>query len=821
MSKSKKKKKNKNKSKKNINVQNNIKNISVNQKSDSSNKTVSVKKTANISTGNSDTKNQHKSYIPALIFYPLAIVFFELSLKLLDGYNSPWNSSLAVTVCFSLAAGLLLALIFTVIRPVILSRILSGITLLLIWLVFCVEYDCNQFYKMYYGLTYAISMTGQVMGDFSAVVWEVAREYALIEAFFFIPVLVFIIFSCKILPKRKFPVKLLPVILIPLLVLQLGTSLYERTGADKNIYTYDFTVFNAVPRIGLLNSFRLELAYMLTGTPMAPIEDDEFVLWSEDSSNQVAANTSNNSNTATGDSNENDNTKKNENNNNSNSTGSNSSDSADSNKSSDSADDSNSTASHSDNTDSLDSTDKKNSSPSDDINANTSDENNEEPKVYDYNALIDFAPLIENENNQTIKKMHQYFGSLEPSMQNEYTGYFEGKNLIYITAEAFCPYAIDKDFTPTLYMLANNGFVFENYYQPYWSLSTTGGEFANLTGVIPEWIESGNSFTVSANRYMPYSLAGLFKDKGYICKAYHNNSYTFYDRDKTHPNLGYDYKGIGNGLKLASDNWPNSDLEMMEATVPEMIEDYLNTGIPFHTYYMSVSGHCNYNWGGNAMSKKNKEAAVEAFPDSSTTVQAYMACNLELENAMKYLIDELDKAGILDDTVIVLTADHYPYAMSEGSIDYYVELSGIEDTPKSITRYENTLILYCSSMEENVYVDTPCSSIDIVPTLDNLFAVPYDSRLYSGRDIFAKNYEADKVSSSMPLVILPIGNRYSFLTAAGSYDCVTKEFTPNEGIEVDDNYVKDVLNMISNKWTYAKLIITNDYYSKVLPKETD
>ena len=148
MSKSKKKKKKKNKAKKNINVQNNIKNISVNQKSDSSNKAVSVKKTANISTGNSDTKNQHKSYIPALIFYPLAIVFFELSLKLLDGYNSPWNSSLAVTVCFSLAAGLLLALIFTVIRPVILSRILSGITLLLIWIVFCVEYDCNQLYKM-------------------------------------------------------------------------------------------------------------------------------------------------------------------------------------------------------------------------------------------------------------------------------------------------------------------------------------------------------------------------------------------------------------------------------------------------------------------------------------------------------------------------------------------------------------------------------------------------------------------------------------------------------------------------------------------------
>jgi hypothetical protein len=71
----------------------------------------------------------------------------------------------------------------------------------------------------------------------------------------------------------------------------------------------------------------------------------------------------------------------------------------------------------------------------------------------------------------------------------------------------------------------------------------------------------------------------------------------------------------------------------------------------------------------------------------------------------------------------------------------------------------------------------------------------------------------------MPLVIIPIGNRYSFITAAGSYDCVNKEFTPNPGIEVDDDYVKEVQAMIQNKWTYAKLIITNNYYSKVFPKE--
>ena len=261
---------------------------------------------------------------------------------------------------------------------------------------------------------------------------------------------------------------------------------------------------------------------------------------------------------------------------------------------------------------------------------------------------------------------------------------------------------------------------------------------------------------------------------------------------------------------------------MMEATLPDIIAESKETGVPFHTYYMTVSGHCNYNWGGNYMSKKNKDAAVEAFPDSSMPVQAYMACNLEFEYACKYILEELEKEGILEDTVICFTADHYPYALAEGNIDYYKELSGISDSPKSISRYKNSLILYCASMEEPVVVNTPCYSVDIVPTLDNLFNIEYDSRLYSGRDIFAKNYEPNGISSSMPLVIIPIGNKYSFVTAAGEYDAVTKEFTPNPGVYVNEkDYVKEVQNMIQNKWTYAKLMITNDYYRKVFTEKED
>ena len=439
------------------------------------------------------------------------------------------------------------------------------------------------------------------------------------------------------------------------------------------------------------------------------------------------------------------------------------------------------------------------------------------PVVYGYNVQdLDFAALAEAETDETLKNLHQYFASLTPSQQNEYTGYFEGKNLILITAEAFSPYVISEELTPTLYKLSNEGFVFQNYYQPNWTQSTTGGEFAVMTGLIPTWLGNELSFRVSAGNSMPTALGWKFGELGYKTLAYHNNTYTYYGRNETHPNLGYDYKGIGGGLEVPTNLWPNSDLEMIKATVDEYIRDYVENGTNFHTYYMTVSGHCNYNWLGNAMSRKNQEAAMAAYPDASESVQAYIACNLELEYAMAYLVEQLETAGIADDTVIVLTADHYPYAMAEGDVDYYNELTGLNDSERVTSRYRNSLIMWCGSMEEPVVVDTPCSSIDIVPTLCNLFGLEYDSRLYSGRDIFATNYVVNEYSNCMPLVVFAnTGYGNSWITAAGTYEADTKTFTPNPGVEVGDNYVSRVNRLVQNKYSYAKLIIQHDYYGVV------
>ena len=438
------------------------------------------------------------------------------------------------------------------------------------------------------------------------------------------------------------------------------------------------------------------------------------------------------------------------------------------------------------------------------------------PVVYDYNKMdLDFEAESQLVGGQTLANMHKYFSSLTASQKNEYTGMFEGKNLIQITAEAFSPYVISKELTPTLYKLTHEGFVFNNYYQPGWGQSTTGGEFAAMTGVIPTWINNNLSFYVSHKDYMPFALGNQFRALGYTTVAYHNNSYTYYNRHLTHPNLGYDYYGQGNGLNITGPGWPYSDLEMMELTAPAYIQDYVQNGKPFHAYYMTVSGHANWGWG-NAMSAKNREAAVAAYPNASQPVQGYIAANLELEYALTYLLEQLEAAGIADDTVICLTADHYPYALVTDEVDYYQELSGLQDSELDISRYRNTLILWSGSMEQPVTVNTPCSSIDIIPTLSNLFGLTYDSRLLSGRDVFAENYNASQASTCMPLVILPTNRGNSWITAAGTYDAKTHTFTPNPGITVADDYVDTVTSLVDAKYSYARQLIQYDYAGVVL-----
>ena len=408
---------------------------------------------------------------------------------------------------------------------------------------------------------------------------------------------------------------------------------------------------------------------------------------------------------------------------------------------------------------------------------------------------IDFEALKERDADvPELVDMHDYFSKVKPTAKNEWTGRFQGKNLIWIVAEAFSGQMLDPERTPTLWKLSHEGIICDNFYTPLWGVSTSDGEYVTTTGLIPKpgvW-----SYSESSDNDMPFGFGNQFQKLGYRTLAYHDYLYTYYDRNLSHPNMGYDYYAVGHGLEI-SDTWPESDLEMMEASIPRYIDEE-----QFLTYYMTVSGHLDYGFSTNDMAAKNK-AVVEDLPYSGEA-QAYLATQVELDRALAYLIEELEKAGKLEDTVIVLSGDHYPYGLSQDAFD---ELAGHE-VDQTFELYKSQLILWCADMEEPVEVDKFCSSLDIMPTLANLFGLPYDSRLVMGRDI---------LSDSPGLVMF---SNYSFLTDLGAYDAVTDTFTPWEGVEAPEDYAAQVLEQVQGKFDFSRLILEEDYYRVIFGEKT-
>lgn len=408
------------------------------------------------------------------------------------------------------------------------------------------------------------------------------------------------------------------------------------------------------------------------------------------------------------------------------------------------------------------------------------------PNVLD----IDFAGLLAEETDPAVAELHQYFSQRPPTLKNEYTGRFAGKNLLFITAEGFWKYAVNETYTPTLWKLAHEGFVFENFYTPLWWKSTTDGEYTVCTSLIPT--SARRSFKASAGNDMPFCMGWMLRDQGYPTAAYHDHTWTYYDRNLSHPNMGYDFYALGHGLEV-TESWPESDLEMMQRTIPKALAGEK----PFHNYYMTVSGHMNYNFTGNAMSIKHQAEVAEL--DMSEEAAAYLACNMELDQALAYTLEELKKAGELENTVICLSGDHYPYGMDPATWDEFY--GGHMDTDFEV--YHSTLILWSGDMTEPVVIEKPCESLDILPTLLNLFGLEYDSRLLAGRDILADE----------PGLVL-FSNR-SFLTDLGRYNARTDTFAPNEGAAVPDGYAVEVYQQVRDLFAYSVAVLDEDYYSRL------
>lgn len=417
-----------------------------------------------------------------------------------------------------------------------------------------------------------------------------------------------------------------------------------------------------------------------------------------------------------------------------------------------------------------------------------------EPKeVTNYSRTIDdtaWDALQETETNKDYKTLNSYFMSKEITSKNDYTGMFKGKNLIVLMIESGSNVLKNyPEYFPNFAKLYNNGWSWENAFSPRNSCSTGNNEMTGITSLYT----INNTCTINTYKDNIYyeSLFNLFNRANYHTSSYHDYTDHFYYRSIYHPNMGsqnyYDVNKLG--IKLGSEYqpWP-SDVELIEKAVPHFINED-----KYMAWLTTVSSHMTYK-----NSSKTGDMYLDLYKDEDwdMTAKRYMSKLKIVDNAIGELLQELEDNGKLEDTVIMLFADHYPYGLSN---DAFAQIAKY-DTSSNGDTDRTPFIIYNPSLEAKKF-DDYTTFVNILPTLANLFALDYDPRLYGGTDLLSDSYEG--------IVVFADG---SWRTDKAYYDATKSKINYIGADKYTDEEIISINTKVKNEMKMDNLAIKTNYF---------
>ena len=423
------------------------------------------------------------------------------------------------------------------------------------------------------------------------------------------------------------------------------------------------------------------------------------------------------------------------------------------------------------------------------IDINSNNDINSNQRVVDNEA---WNKVIEEETNNNYITLNNYFSSRTITEKNDLTGIFKGKNVIFIMMESvnLIPFSDEvKEYFPTLNKLYDGGMTFTNFFSPRSSCSTGNNEMSAMLSLYP----INNNCTANAykNNKYPEAVFYKFRELGYTATSYHDYIDAYYSRGKIHTNMGsqkyYNAQALGIAYNAVYQEWP-SDTELFTKGVDKFINDE-----HFMAYMTTVTSHQPYG-----VDSEFGNLNLEIFKDVnvSKSLQRYLSKVYELEKGLTILMDTLEKTGKLEDTVLVLYGDHYPYYFSSKHLtsllgDEVMEEKNVERTP---------LIIY-NAGTEGKKIDTYATIIDILPTVMNLFDIEYDPRLYLGTDLFDED--------AKHIAVFIDGSWQSEL---GYYNSATGKFEEkDENNTYTDEEIFEINTEVTNKLKMSALALKTDY----------
>ena len=429
-------------------------------------------------------------------------------------------------------------------------------------------------------------------------------------------------------------------------------------------------------------------------------------------------------------------------------------------------------------------------------------------------------------HDKALKKVTDYYkeNKYTPS-NNEYTNIFKGKNIIVIHAESMQKFAMDltfnnKEVTPNLNKLANEGIFFSNFYSQVGVGTSSDAEFTFNTSLMPS--TKGTVFVNYFDRdYI--SIPKLLKEQGYYTYSMHANTGEFWNRNTMHKSLGYDKfynkdsytidETIGLGL---------SDKSFFRQSVDIMKQIKEEENKPFYSLLIMLSNHTPFS---DLALMEDYKTTIDVTIDNqtvtrdylnNTTIGNYLRSVHYADSAIGEFIDNLDKEGLLENTVLVIYGDHDARLDFE-DFNLLYNYDPITDTIKTendegyipYTKYNYELdrkvpfIIWTKDQNYNLNVNTPMGMIDVLPTLGNMIGIHSDYQL--GKDIM--NLKGDDNT-----VTFIDG---SFLTSKVYYNSPKGEIHSINNEPITEEYIKERAKKSSDLIEVSNDIITYDFIKEI------
>lgn len=336
-------------------------------------------------------------------------------------------------------------------------------------------------------------------------------------------------------------------------------------------------------------------------------------------------------------------------------------------------------------------------------------------------------------DTKRIAELDDYYASHpKEAADTPMTGAFTGKNLILIMMESVDDWLVTPEYMPNLYRLEQEGVYFRNYYAPiFLAAATFNSEFTANTGMIAPEYQVRNSYY--AEHALPYSLPNRFRDAGYCARSFHAANPNIYNRGQIHLNFGYEsYSDYGD---LGMDDYM-LDSQLLRGY------DQIVSDEPFFSFIITYSGHGPYTTEQQNISEPHLDRARAVIDYSAVpyTTEAQkeeytraVAQAMETDAFIGGLRKQLEADGHAEDTVLVLFTDHYCKYFSDTELIEAIKGTGDHNLLSNVP-----FVIWTEGITPQVS-EKYVSTMDIAPTIVDLFSLDADLRYYIGNDMFGPN----------------------------------------------------------------------------------